>query len=169
MRIRTRIHTRHRVTLTRQKQIQHCQTVAASAKKSVQHVGTYASHGYCFEFVDLLGEQHRNRSTDFMMGMIEELHKFDRCIATELAKIPSVSVHFAWSVRMLLFFSGKLLTLCYSKAFFYGAKRVFKICCFKMTHSRSINEWDLLIHLCLCAYLMCEYVFSVCLCVYNNV
>lgn len=41
-----------------------------------------------------------------MMGMIEELHKFDRCIATESAKIPSVSVHFAWSVRMLccLFF-----------------------------------------------------------------
>lgn len=28
-----------------------------------------------------------------MMEMIEEHHKFDWCIATEVAKIPSVSVH----------------------------------------------------------------------------
>lgn len=59
---------------------------------------------------------------------------------------------------VLPLFLAELSMMWYSEGFFNEAKRVFKICCFKMTHSRSINEWDLLIYLCLYVYLMCEYV-----------
>lgn len=77
-----------------------------------------------------------------MMEMIEELHKFDRCVATELAKIPSVSVHFAWRVQMLLlcYFGKTFSVVVIPKQFSTKLNGFFKICCFEMTHSRSINE-----------------------------